>query len=192
MIKSWNKFFESNEGEFTEEMAQEILYTFGEDSKGYSSDDPEIKDFLRSGAIWQGITFYETDYSEMKEFTKTLMKNAERNPEVKAECIRVYNYIRKQNEIFPEIFQIEDYYLSLIEKYGFDFYVDIDMGSNYKIRLRLWERDKSLQDFITMCQEVEKSMKKVESSRYYTRLTKCDYSVYYIDFSVELKKNLTD
>lgn len=192
MIKSWNKFFEANQDELTEEMAQEILYTFGEESVGYSNDDPQLKDFLRSDEVWKGITFYETGYDEMKEFTQTLLNNSEENPEVKSQCIKVYNYIRKQNEIFPEIYQIEDYYLSLIEKYGFDFYVDVNMGSTYKIRLRLWERDKSLQDFITMCQEVEKSMKKVESSKYHTRLTKCEYSVYSVDFTVELKKNWND
>lgn len=191
MIKSWNKFFEANKGEFTEEMAQEILYTFGEYSKGYSSDDPEIKDFLRSGAIWQGITFYETDYSEMKEFTKTLMKNAERNPEVKAECIRVYNYIRKQNEIFPEIFLIEDYYLSLIEKYGFNFYVNIDMGTKYEIKLTIWNNWKeasTLDKFIEMCREVERSMKRIESKNYKVSLNTCELTKYSVEFKIDLEK----
>ncbi len=62
MIKTWNKFFESNR-DFTEEMAQEILYTFGEESTGYSNNDDELKDFLRSEKVWQGITFYETGLS---------------------------------------------------------------------------------------------------------------------------------
>jgi hypothetical protein len=136
MIKNWSKFFESNQEELTEEMVQEILYTFGEDSKGYNNDDPELKDFLSSEDIWDDIVFYETDYDEMKEFTKTLLKNAQNNEWIKSECIKVYNVIRKKNDIFPHIYEIEDLYLSLIEKYDFGFYVSIDMGSEYEIKLR--------------------------------------------------------
>lgn len=188
MIKSWNKFFEANEGEFTEEMAQEILYTFGEDSKGYRND-PQLQDFLRSEEVWNGIVFFETGYDEMKEFTKNLLRNAEVNPEVKSECIRVYNYIRKQNEIFPEVYQIEDYYLSLIEKYDFDFLLDVDMGSNYEIRLSKWHGNYSINDFVNMCQEVERSLKRLESPKYYTKISKCEYGQSYIEFRVVLAKN---
>lgn len=189
MIKSWNKFFEANEGEFTEEMAQEILYTFGEDSKGYSNEDPQLMNFLRSEEVWNGITFYETGYDEMKQFTHQLLKNAEKNPEVKSECIRVYNYIRKQNEIFPEIYQLEDYYLSLIEKYDFDLFINVDMSSNYQIRLCKWQSKYTLADFIIMCQEVERSLKRLESTKYYTTLSACEYHKTFIDFKIELRKN---
>lgn len=188
MIKSWNKFFEANEGEFTEEMAQEILYTFGEDSKGYSNDDPELKDFLRSEEVWRGITFYETGYDEMKEFTQILLRNAEVNPEVKSECIRVYNYIREQNKIFPEIYQIEDIYLSLIEKYDFNFYVNVSMSSNYEIKLSTWNKENTLQDFIMMCQEIERSIQRIESPKYTTKLTECRYHESFVDFRILLKK----
>lgn len=189
MIKSWNKFFESNQEDLTEEMAQEILYTFGEESKGYSNDDPELKDFLRSEDVWRGITFYETGYDEMKEFTQTLLNNAEKNPDVKSQCIKIYNYIRKRNKIFPEVYHIEDIYLSLIEKYGFNFYVDIDMSSSYQIRLGTWNKNHTLQEFITMCQEIERSIQRLESPKYTTKLTECKYYERFVEFKVELKKN---
>ena len=188
MIKSWNKFFESNQEEFTEEMAQEILYTFGEDSKGYNSDDPELSDFLRSKDVWQEITFYETGYDEMIEFTQTLLSNAEKSPEVKSECIRIYNYIRDKNKIFPEIYHIEDLYLSLIEKYGFNFYVNINMGSDYEIRLSTWNKNHTLQEFIMMCQEIERSIQRIESSKYTTKLTECKYYERFVDFRIMLEK----
>lgn len=192
MIKSWNKFFEANESELTEEMAQEILYTFGVESKGYSDGDPQLKDFLRSEEVWNGIAFYETGYDEMKKFTHQLLKNAEKNPEVKSECIRVYNYIRKQNEIFPEIYQLEDYYLSLIEKYDFDLFIDVDMSSNYQIRLCKWQSKYTLSDFIIMCQEIERSLKRLESTKYYTKLSACEYHQTSVDFKIVLAKNWQD
>ena len=190
MIKNWSKFFESNQEELTEEMVQEILYTFGEDSKGYNNDDPELKDFLSSEDIWDDIVFYETDYDEMKEFTKTLLKNAQNNEWIKSECIKVYKYIRKKNDIFPHIYEIEDLYLSLIEKYDFGFYVSIDMGSEYEIKLSNWSKNQTLQDFIMTCQEVEKSIKRIESPKHTTKLTECKYHERWVEFRIKLRSKL--
>lgn len=178
MIKSWNKFFESNEGEFTEEMAQEIIYTFGEDSRGYSNDDPQLKDFLRSEEVWNGISFYETGYDEMKQLTHQLLKNAEKTPEIKSECIRVYNYIREQNKIFPEIYQIEDICLQLIEKYNLNFDIDVNMGKEYLILLRLWENDLKLDFFLSVCDEIKKIANRLSSNKYNTEVSKCRFEVY--------------
>ena len=189
MIKNWSKFFESSQEEFTEEMSQEILYTFGENSTGYGVDTPELKSFLSSDDIWYGITFYETGYDEMKKFTQTLLGNAKNNEWVKSECIKAYNFIRKQNDIFPHIYEIEDMYLSLIENYGYNFYVDVSLGSSYTIRLIKSKRDQELSDFISMYHEVEKSLNRIKSNKYSAKLFECLFDECSISFKIRLKRD---
>ena len=63
------------------------------------------------------------------------------------------------------------------------------MSSNYQIRLCKWQSKYTLSDFIIMCQEIERSLKRLESTKYYTKLSACEYHQTSIDFKIVLAKN---
>lgn len=187
-IKNWNKFGKLNESTetFTEEMAQEILYFFGEDSiVSY-----ELKNYFN--VIYkkynlEDIVFYETGYDEMKEFTQYLFNKSKENQNLKQELIELYNKIREKMNMFPEVHQIEDVYLSIIEDLNYNFYLDVDCTEmKIAIKLTKW-KESELSEFIETCKIIEGSLKRLKSDKYTTKLESCQFNSNYIQFEIELK-----
>jgi predicted RecB family nuclease len=186
MIKNWSKFNESSSEAFTEEMSQEILYFFGEDSK-VSKEIGDIFNRIYKTYNLNHIVFYETGYDEMKEFTKYLFDRSKENPELTQNLIDLYHKIRQKISIFPEVYQIEDMYLSIIEDLNYDFYLDIDCARNeMAIKLKKWE-ESELSQFIETCKIVEGSLKRLKSDKYTTKLESCAFNSSYIEFEINLK-----
>ena len=187
-IKNWNKFGKLNESTetFTEEMAQEILYFFGEDSiVSY-----ELKNYFN--VIYkkynlEDIVFYETGYDEMKEFTQYLFNKSKENQNLKQELIELYNKIREKMNMFPEVYQIEDVYLSIIEDLNYNFYLNVDCTEmEMVIKLTKW-KESELSEFIETCKIIEGSLKRLKSDKYTTKLESCQFNSNYIQFEIELK-----
>ena len=186
MIKNWTKFNESSSDTFTEEMAQEILYFFGEDSI-VSKELENYFNEIHGKYNLNHIVFYETGYDEMKEFTKYLFDRAKENTELTKNLIDLYHKIRQNINMFPEVYQIEDMYLSIIEDLNYNFYLDID--SNRKemtIKLTKWE-ESTLNEFIETCKIIEGGLKRLESDKYTTKLESCVFNSSYIEFEINLK-----
>jgi hypothetical protein len=185
MIKNWSKFNESSET-FTEEMAQEILYFFGEESKA-SKEIGDIFNRIYKTYNLNHITFYETSYEEMKEYTEYLFKRSTEDPELRQKLIELYNVIRKEMEVFPQVYEIEDMYLSVIEDLNFDFYLGINsIEKKVKIKLTKWAESK-LSEFIEICKIVEGSLKRLESDKYKTTLDSCKFHTSYVEFEINLE-----
>jgi len=186
MIKKWSKFNESSSEAFTEEMAQEILYFFGEDSIVSKELENYFNEIYSKYNLDQ-IVFYETGYDEMKEFTKYLFDRAKENPELTQNLIDLYSKIRQSISMFPEVYQIEDMYLSIIEDLNYDFYLDIDCTrKEMAIKLKKWE-ESELSQFIETCKIVEGSLKRLKSDKYTTKLESCAFNSSYIEFEINLK-----
>jgi hypothetical protein len=186
MIKNWTKFNESSSETFTEEMAQEILYFFGEDSI-VSKELENYFNEIHSKYNLNHIVFYETGYDEMKEFTKYLFDRAKENPELTNNLIDLYHKVRQDISMFPEVYEIEDMYLSIIEDLDFDFYLDIDgVRKKMTIKLKKW-KETELSQFIETCKIVELSLKKLESDKYKTTLDSCQFHTNYVEFEINLK-----
>jgi len=184
LIKKWSKFNESTET-FTEEMAQEILYFFGEDSIVSKELENYFNEIYKKYDL-DHIVFYETGYDEMKEFTKYLLDKAKENPELTQNLIDLYHKIR-HNSIFPEVYQIEDIYLSIIEDLNYDFYLDVDcLRKEISIKLRKWS-ESELSEFIETCKVIERSIKILKSDKYTTKLESCKFHSSYIEFEINLK-----
>ena len=186
MIKNWSKFNESTSETFTEEMAQEILYFFGEDSR-VSKELENYFNEIHSKYNLNHIVFYETGYDEMKEFTKYLFDKSKENPELTQNLIDLYHKVRQSIGMFPEVHQVEDIFLSIIEDLNYDFYLDVDcIRKGITIKLRKW-KESELGEFIETCKIVEGSLKRLESDKYTTKLESCNYHIRHIEFEINLK-----
>jgi len=186
MIKNWSKFNESVAEDFTEEMAQEILYFFGEDSKVSKDEDFNFNEIYKKYNL-DHIVFYETGYDEMKEFTQYLFNKSKEDQNLKQELILLYNKIREKMNIFPEVHQVEDIFLSIIEDLNYDFYLDVNsIRKEIEIRLTRW-KESELNEFIETCKVVEGTLKRLESTKYKTKLHSCELNSSYTEFKIELK-----
>jgi hypothetical protein len=186
MIKNWSKFTESTSEYFTEEMAQEILYFFGEDSRVSKELENYFNEIYKKYNL-DHIVFYETGYDDMKEFTKYLFDKSKENPELTQNLIDLYHKVRQSIGMFPEVHQVEDIFLSIIEDLNYDFYLDVNsIRKEIEIRLTRW-KESELNEFIETCRIVEGTLKRLESTKYKTKLHSCELNSSYTEFKIELK-----
>lgn len=179
MIKRWIKFNESSET-FTEEMAQEIIYYFSEDSKPTKEI---VFKFLENDIIQNEFNFsiYETSYEEMKVYVKDLISLVQNGPVgFKDEMIEIYNQIRQERKDFPEVYEIEDIYLDLIENEDFKFYLSSGMEygeikrPTYVIKLN---KDRcEFNDYVKYCNSINNSLQRLKSPNYNIVLSNCELS----------------
>lgn len=191
MIKSWQIFNESNSNELTKEQAQEIIYYLSEDS---SPDRNITKEFY--DLFGDHFTYYETGYEDMKQFVKDLLSRCKGNQDLTDNMIQMYQKIRKEREIFPEAFEIEEIFADFMDLENFTFMI-YSTDSEYTIRLSK-DNVKNLDSFIKYCQDVRSYLIRLKSPDYRTKLTKCeflnDHNIYdeeygWIFFEVRLKKD---
>ena len=189
-ITNWKKFNESVNEEFTEEMAQEIVYCFSEGSDlrviGEICRDFETSLDEIDISAGQEFGMYETGYDEMKQMVKKLYGFVQTgNLSFKDNMINLYHKIRKLKEKFPEVFEIEDLFLTFIESNNFEFYLDYKKPYGvspiiYQIRLRSQlNANYSMSDFHKLSDTVSSIVKRFShaSSRMYVQ--QCKY--YYFD-----------
>ena len=187
MIKRWSKFNESASDTFTEEMSQEIIYFFVGSSNNSKEMEELYRETMRFYNLNQMIFWGEKSYDEMKEYTKYLLDSSRGNPELTKELIGLYNKIRQEMSMFPEVCQIEDIYLSIIEDLKYDFYLRID-SIRKEISIILSKRGKSqLNEFIEICKIVESSLKRLKSDKLDPHLYSCEYKSNEIEFKINLK-----
>lgn len=191
MIKSWNSFNESVSNELTKEQAQEIIYYFSEDS---SPDKGITEEFYN--LFGDHFTYYETGYEDMKQFVKDLLSRCKGNQDLTDKMIQMYHKIRKEREIFPEMFEIEEIFADFMDLEDFTFMI-YSTDSEYRIRLSK-DDVKNLDSFIKYCQDVRSYLVRLQSPDYSTKLTKCefltDYNIVqkefgFVFFEIRLKKD---
>jgi len=186
-ISNWNKFNESVSDTFTEEMAQEIIYYFSEES----IPSKHIGDlFDKWGEIIESnFIMYETSYQEVKKMIKKMYSLCQTDVMFRDSMIEIYNEIRKERKDFPEAYEIEDAFLDLIEGHNFTFMIYSSL-SEYEIKLHSPWGDNSmkLEDFINYCNLMKNPISKL--SKYRTKLVECnffDMRYSYCVFKVELR-----
>jgi hypothetical protein len=173
-ISNWNKFNESVSDTFTEEMAQEIIYYFSEESR----PSKHISDlFTQCKDQWGEIidTMYETSYEEMKEMIEKLYSLIQTGSlDFRDSMIEIYTKIREERKDFPEVYEIEDAFLDLIEGHGFTFMIYSDL-KKYEIKLHSpWGGNSTkMEDFINYCNLVKNPISKL--SKYSTKLVECEF-----------------
>ena len=172
-ISNWNKFNESVNDTFTEEMAQEILYYFSENSK----PSKHIADLFDQWEeiIENNFIMYETSYEEMKQMIKKMYGLVQTESlDFKDSMIEIYNKIREERKDFPEAYEIEDAFLDLIEGHGFSFMIYSGL-SKYEIKLHSpWGGNSiKLEDFINYCTLIKNPISKL--SKYRTKLVECTF-----------------
>lgn len=186
MIKKWTKFNESTSEIFTEEMAQEILYFFSEDSIVPKSIETDFNRIYKDYQLNQ-IVFYETSNDEMKEFIKYLFDKSKEDENLKRELIELYYKIREKMKIFPKVCEIEDVYLNIIEDLNYKFYLSVNSGrKSIKIKLLKWSSI-SLDDFIQTCKIINGTLMRLKGDEYSSKLESCEYSSQHSEFKIELK-----
>lgn len=204
-ISNWRKFNESVGENFTEEMAQEIIYCFSEGSQISGRLDELLKDFdsaLKEEGInsQQDFGMYETGYDEMKGMVKKLYGFVQTGSlTFKDDMINLYHEIRKEKEKFPEVYEIEDLFLTFIESNNFKFHLDYmkPFSSNsmvYQIRLRSqYDKKYTMKDFYNFCDTVDNAVKNFShpGSKMFTQQCKYYYHEYNdtasIDFDIIIK-----
>jgi hypothetical protein len=165
-ITNWEKFNESVSEEFTEEMAQEIIYSFSEGTDLSGELNRLVVSFVET-VNKENIDseshfgMYETSYGEMKVMVRKLYGFAQTESlTFREEMIQLYHEIRKVKEKFPEVYEIEDLFLTFLESNNFEFYLDYmkPYGTStmiYQIRLRSkYDANYSMQDFHKFCDTV--------------------------------------
>ena len=186
MISSWEKFNESNMS-LTKEMVQEIIFYFGE-CCDHKSTDPIVIGFQNIYHDYHlgHIVMYETSYDEMMEYVSYLLNMANKDDNLKKELIDCYNKIRERLSEFPEVFEVEDNFLSLID-YGFKLSILIDDDDinniNYSIKLVNYENF-SLDQFFKFSREMESIMKRF--NKYNPSIDSFIYCRSYIEFRFDL------
>ena len=119
-IKNWNKFGKLNESTetFTYEMAQEIVYYYNSDS--YESTALAMIRSTLGTILGAGISQVRVStYEYKKKATDFLKSFFDQNPDKKQIGIDLYNQVRQQREGFPEIYEIEDLLLNILEVENF-------------------------------------------------------------------------
>lgn len=168
MIKSWNIFNESVSIELTKEQAQEVIYYFSEDSSPSNSIAANFYSLFGDHFI-----YYEAGYEDMKQFVKDLLSKCKGNELITNRVIDIYNRIRKEREIFPEAFEIEEIFADFMDLEDFTFMI-YSTDSEYRIRLSK-DNVKNLDSFIKYCQDVRSYLIRLKSPDYFTKLTKCEF-----------------
>lgn len=191
MIKSWQIFNESNSNELTKEQAQEIIYYLSEDS---SPNEKISEEFYN--LFGEHFVYYEAGYEDMKQFVKDLLSMCKGNQDLTDKMIQMYQKIRKEREIFPEAFEIEEIFADFMDLEDFTFMI-YSTDSEYTIRLSK-DNVRNLDSFIKYCQDVRSYLIRLKSPDYRTKLTKCeflnDHNIHdeeygWIFFEVRLKKD---
>jgi hypothetical protein len=142
MIKGWKIFNESTSGRFTEEMAQEIVYYFSEDSKP-SKEISSI--FFGNPEVNNLFNFYESGYDEYKDATQKLYGEVNRGSlDFRDSMFKVYELIRLERKSFPTVAEIEDIFLDAIDDgYGFIIY-----SNPYQYEIKFQKYDDTVENFI--------------------------------------------
>jgi hypothetical protein len=134
MIKCWNRFFESNTEKFTEEMAQEIIYYFSENSEVSKGLENLFFNHPENDQADHFVA-YETGYDEYKQWINRLMGMVNtKSLTFKDDMIELYNKIREERKNFPLICEIEDELLQLIDR-GYEFNFIHCSNTEYYIRI---------------------------------------------------------
>jgi hypothetical protein len=173
-INNWNKFNESVSDTFSEEMAQEIIYYFSEES----NPSKHISDlFTQCEEQWGDIidTMYETSYEEMKEMIEKLYSLVQTGSlDFRNSMIEIYTKIREERKNFPEAYEIEDAFLDLIEGHNFTFMIYSSL-SEYEINLNSpWGGNSvKLEDFVNYCNLIKNTINKLGKCK--SKLVKCEF-----------------
>lgn len=168
MIKGWKVFNESNGGRFTEEMAQEIVYYFSEDSKP-SKEISSI--FFGNPEVNNLFNFYESGYEEYKAATQKLYGEVNRGSlEFRDSMFKVYELIRLERKAFPTVAEIEDNFLDAIDDgYGFIIY-----SSSYEYKIRLEKYNDNVENFIKYTKSFNERSKRLNVSGIKSTLSKAE------------------
>lgn len=188
-IKNWNKFGKLNESSetFTYEMAQEIVYFMS----GFDAFTDEVfwQESLDTIVLIEDELFEPQTYSEFKKATID-MQSLAKGREV--DFINFYNKIREKRAVFPKIYEIEDFYLNLIEANLFDFILktsdikyEITLAKDYKNVRKI-----QMSEYIEYCQVINHSLQKFSAYRVTLKRCEmaCDLSSHII-FEIEIRPN---
>jgi hypothetical protein len=145
MINNWKRFNENASGNFTEDMAMEIVYYISEDSK----PNKEIEKLIFSNPEVEGLfRFYESGHSEYVAAIRKLLEKVNKGSlEFKDNMINVYNMIREERKDFPPIIEIENVLISLVDS-GYGFRVGARSGE-YNIKLE--KKKTTMKEFTETC-----------------------------------------
>jgi len=168
MIKGWNTFNESVDGRFTEEMAMEIVYYFSEDSKPTNS----ISDLFFNNSETENLfNFYESGYDEYKAATQKLYGVVNSgSPELKEKIFQVYKMIREERSVFPEIAEIEDIFLDIIDD-GYSFIV---YSSQYEYKIKMYKDNDTLDSFVKYTKSLGERVKRLNVNPLKSTLSKAE------------------
>lgn len=173
------QLFESS-SRLTREMAQEIIYYFGENSYPIK-DAQDIFYGLFSDEFFE---FYETSYSEMNEFVDKLLKlSKERN--ITDDLVELYYVIRNERKDFPEVYQIEDIFLNIIDD-GFSFNVS---SKKNELTIILSKDVIDLTNYIKYINQISNCLKKLENPKYFVNLEKSEMVQGYREIDGKINKN---
>jgi hypothetical protein len=161
MIKGWMRFNESS-GNFTYEMAQEIIFYFSENSSPSKDIEKMFWEHPEMGGDADSFVAYESGPEDYEIMIKKLIGLVNtKSLTFKDDMINLYHKIREERSAFPEICEIEDIFLDLIEQSRFDFLVDT---KDHYYNIKLNKDNCSLSEFIQYCQYLNNSIKKLETS----------------------------
>ena len=185
-IKNWNKFGKLNESveTFTYEMAQEIVYYLTS-----QTGKKEIENLLVStlGQERAQIRLYNK-----KDATNFLKSFSDRNTDKRQNLIDIYHQVREDRKEFPEIYQIEDACLDLIE--GDFFHIDFDLtGVRYIISLgKEYKniRHVEMSEYIRYCEHINNRL--ISLSEYRVKILNASLEIDLnssIYFKIEIRPN---
>ena len=168
MIKGWNTFNESVDGRFTEEMAMEIVYYFSEDSKPSKSIEKLFFDNPETNNLFY---FYESGYDEYKAATQKLYGVVNSgSSELKEKIFQVYKMIREERSVFPEIAEIEDIFLDIIDD-GYSFIV---YSSQYEYKIKMYKDNDTLDNFVKYTKFLGERVKRLNVNPLKSTLSKAE------------------
>lgn len=204
MLKKWEKFNESelanefanrfakggtestNLVDFTEDMAQEIIYYFSEDSNPSSDIEMSFYDLL--GDDSDDFSQHDFEYNDYLKLIKKLMQlSNSRGSDFLKSLIVIYNRIRSARSNFPKICDIEDIFLELVDD-GFGFKV---FTTTFNYYIKLHKSNVGIDDYIKFCKIVNDRCERISFTKSRTKMISSEFNEYgsskWVSFTINMK-----
>lgn len=183
MIFNWSKFNESKSLSFNKDMAKEIIYYISE----YS--DPKIYITNKFYSIMDNEDFvmYDVSSDDIRQMIDKLVEFVNTHPDKKDILIQLYNEIRKINDVFPFIYEVEEFYQEFIDD-DFEFMAWSSSSPHQEFNIELIKSKIKFEKAMEYSNPINNSLLRLKSNLYNTVIDKFSYQYDSLSIIIKLTK----
>lgn len=191
MIKSWNKYVNESSSTVNKDIIQELIFFIEAQDHNDKSDSLDklsnnLLDMLATN-YYEFIyeIFYDPDYDEIIKLVNDIYNSCLSNPELYKSILEHYNIIRKATSKYPELIEIEDYFLEFIDDGYIMWFRICEEYLDVTFRSRHWDKSVKLDEFIKLYSKVLSSMNRISKGN--KEIRKYEYDNNSASFCIRIK-----